>query len=631
MSDNTPELIDPASQALKILLNRLAPSDASVLVTGETGTGKEMVSRYLHQHSPRSNGPFVAVNCGALSESLAESHLFGHEKGAFTGATHRHIGWFEAAEGGTLLLDEIGELSLPMQVKLLRVLQEREITRIGSHQPVRVNVRVIAATHVNLLQAIDERRFREDLYYRLNVATVSLPPLRERPLDIPVLARHFIAKYHLPAGSTEVTLSETALQKLSQHRWPGNIRELENMIQRLLLLNPGTVITGEHIPLPGVHGPEDALADDRQPLEQLIARHLQRGEPDIYQRVNDTLVRQALLQSENNQSQAAALLGISRHTLRTHLARLGVIKARRPLVTATSSSAGSQVLRIGYQRFGNLAVLKARRTAEEDAAFRGIRVEWQEFPAGPQMLLALSEGRIDLGSTGEVPPLFAQAGHDQAVYIGFQPASPQSAALLVPSASPVVSITDLRGKRIALNKGSNVHYLLVRLLEDAGLTPAEVEMVDMPPGYPLSASDQRAADAWMMWDPMLSAAEASRQYRVIADGTGRVNNHHFYLASREFIARAADLLPDILRILRQNGAWTDNHPEQAATLLAAEYGMAPPELWQAFSRCQHSIAEMTPPVIHQQQMIADRFYALGMLSRPVRIRSAVWSAENRIS
>lgn len=628
MNADITELKDPASLALKHLLDRLAPSAATVLITGETGTGKESVSRYLHQHSPRRNGPFVAVNCGALSENLAESQLFGHEKGAFTGAARRHIGWFEAAEGGTLLLDEIGELSLPMQVRLLRVLQEREITRLGSHRPVKVDVRVIAATHVDLLQAIEQRRFREDLYYRLNVATVSLLPLRERPQDIPVLARHFIEKYR-PA-TEEVTLSDPALRRLLQHPWPGNIRELENTLQRLLLLTPGPVITADHLPL--AVSPPAGQCEDHTALGQQVAAYLQRGEPDIYQRVTDTLVRQALLQCENNQSRAAALLGISRHTLRTHLARLGVIKARRVPAVSLPPPAGEQVIRIGYQRFGNLAVLKARRAAEQDAAFRqGIRLCWQEFPAGPQMLLALSQGKIDLGSTGEVPPLFAQAGDDQAVYLGFQPASPQSAALLVPSASPVVSITGLRGKRIALNKGSNVHYLLLRLLEDAGLSPEDVEMIDQPPGNLLSAGDLQVADAWMMWDPMLSAAEASRQYRVIADGTGRVNNHHFYLASRAFIARSGGLLPDILRILRENGAWTDQHPQQAAALLAREYGMALPDLWQALSRCRHTITGMTPPVIQQQQMIADRFYALGMLSRPVRIRSAVWSAGNRIS
>lgn len=174
--NDSPRLVDPASRAFQSLLDKFAPTDATVLIVGETGTGKEVVARYLHHNSARRHGPFLAVNCGALAESLAEAELFGHEKGAFTGATQAHPGWFESAQGGTLLLDEIGELSLPLQVKLLRVLQEREFTRVGSRKPIKVDVRVIAATHVDLAQAIRERRFREDLFYRLNIAVVPLPP-----------------------------------------------------------------------------------------------------------------------------------------------------------------------------------------------------------------------------------------------------------------------------------------------------------------------------------------------------------------------------------------------------------------------------------------------------------------------
>lgn len=202
-----PALIDPASKAFQSLLDKLAPTEATVLIVGETVTGKEVVARYLHHHSARRQQPFLAVNCGALTESLAEAELFGHEKGAFTGAQQGQPGWFEAAEGGTLLLDEIGELSLPLQVKLLRVLQEREITRVGSRKAIKVNVRVIAATHVDLAQAIRERRFREDLYYRLNIAVVQLPPLRQRRQDIPLLAHHFLSLYARRLGRPTLRLA----------------------------------------------------------------------------------------------------------------------------------------------------------------------------------------------------------------------------------------------------------------------------------------------------------------------------------------------------------------------------------------------------------------------------------------
>ncbi len=247
----TPVLIDPASKAFQSLLDKLAPTEATVLIVGETGTGKEVVARYLHHHSARRHQPFLAVNCGALSESLAEAELFGHEKGAFTGALQGHPGWFEAAEGGTLLLDEIGELSLPLQVKLLRVLQEREITRVGSRKATKVNVRVLAATHVDLAQAIRERRFREDLYYRLNIAIVPLPPLRQRRQDIPLLANHFLTLYARRLGRPARRLSSDALAKLLDYSWPGNIRELENTLHNAVLLSRDETLTPTQLRLAG--------------------------------------------------------------------------------------------------------------------------------------------------------------------------------------------------------------------------------------------------------------------------------------------------------------------------------------------------------------------------------------------
>ena len=218
---------NPASKALLAHLQQIAPSDASVLIIGETGTGKELVARHIHQLSHRQNQPFVAVNCGAFAESLVEAELFGHEKGAFTGALTSKAGWFEEADGGTLFLDEIGDLPLTIQVKLLRVLQEQEVVRLGSRKSTPINVRVLAATNVNLEQAIDAGHFREDLYYRLNVVSLGLLPLRERPGDILPLARHFLKTYRqrLPHGPT--SLSECAEQVLIHHPWQGNIRELK--------------------------------------------------------------------------------------------------------------------------------------------------------------------------------------------------------------------------------------------------------------------------------------------------------------------------------------------------------------------------------------------------------------------
>lgn len=627
MQNYGPTLIDPASIAFQSVLDRLAPTDATVLIVGETGTGKEGVARYLHHHSPRRQQPFLAVNCGALTESLAESELFGHEKGAFTGAAERHQGWFEAAEGGTLLLDEIGELSLPLQVKLLRVLQEREVTRVGSRRPVKVNVRVIAATHVDLALAIRERRFREDLYYRLNVAAVTLPPLRQRREDIPLLAEHFLTLYARRLGRPQLRLGEDTLATLMAYPWPGNIRELENTLHNAVLLSKEPLIAPDQLRLSTLSHERRAEGDGA--LDDFMRQQLQSNHGQSWQRITGALVRNALELSQGNQIQAAALLGISRNTLRTQLGYLGLIKPRRSLVSAIPPGASARVppereLRIGYQKFGNLGILKARQSLEAEFADRGISVLWSEFPAGPQLLHALANREIDFGTTGEVPPIFSQADKNGLLYVAWEPAAPQSVALLVPGHSQVHTIADLRGKRIAVNKGSNVHYLLVQILDEAGMTLDDVRVVYAPPKYPLTPSDLHAVDAWMMWDPLLSDAEQGGQLRVIANGVGRVSNHQFYLAHREFAARSGDLLPTLLTALEQTGRYIDTQRTEAATLLSAELGLSTDSLSHALSRRSHQTQRMDLTIIRQQQAIADRFYALGLLPRAIKIREAVW-------
>jgi transcriptional regulator with GAF, ATPase, and Fis domain len=321
---------DPASRALKADLDRLAPSEASLVVIGETGTGKELVARYIHENSTRKAGPFVAVNCGALVDSLVEAELFGYEKGAFTGALKDQVGWFEAANGGTLLLDEIGDLPAPLQVKLLRVLQEREVVRLGARSPVPVDVRVIAATNIDLQAAVAAGQFRQDLFFRLNVATVHLPPLRERPGDIATLAAHFLELYRTRMSRPELILSDAALVALTAYAWPGNIRELENVIHNAVLLAKGPAIEPSELKLfreasvaggSGTISPVDGL---RAAMERLIAS----GEPDLFQRVSGLLVTAAFEMSERNQVRAAERLGLSRNAMRTQLARLGIIPGR---------------------------------------------------------------------------------------------------------------------------------------------------------------------------------------------------------------------------------------------------------------------------------------------------------------
>ena len=321
---------DPRSKETADQIRRLAPSDANILIIGETGTGKELVARHIHSLSRRQTNPFVAVNCAALSETLAESELFGHERGAFTGANATTAGWFETAQGGTLFLDEIGELSLQVQVKLLRVLQEREVVRVGSRRPIPIDVRLLAATNVNLDRAMAAGRFREDLYYRIKVAIVSLPPLRERPGDIVPLAHHFLELYRERLGLGAAAFAPEAMDLIKRYPWPGNVRELENVIHHALLVSLGPVVSAGDLHLPQLASETAETPTPSNALSAALRSAVQKPFPNLYQTVIDMLVQSAYDQCDGNQVRTAELLGVSRNVLRTHLARLSVIKGRRP-------------------------------------------------------------------------------------------------------------------------------------------------------------------------------------------------------------------------------------------------------------------------------------------------------------
>ena len=316
---------DPVSRLLLEQIERIAPSDATVLVVGETGTGKELVARHIHALSNRSKNVFGALNCAALSEHLIESELFGHEKGAFTGALNHKEGWFETANKGSLFLDEVGDLPFGMQAKLLRVLQEREVVKVGSRQPIPVDVRIIAATNVNLEQAVAASHFRADLYYRFNVATIQLSPLRERPRDILPLARHFLKIYSDRLGYSEVKLLPSSEATLLNYEWPGNIRELENAIHRALLICPSNYLRPEDFKLSGIQISEHTPFISTTSLESAVQRLCEQAPPKLFDIVEESVIKTAYEFCERNQVQTAKLLDISRNILRHKLALYGML------------------------------------------------------------------------------------------------------------------------------------------------------------------------------------------------------------------------------------------------------------------------------------------------------------------
>lgn len=343
---------DPRSKALLTEVEQIASSDASVLISGETGTGKELIARHLHARSPRRDGPFVVVSCGAFSEALVDAELFGHESGAFAGAFGTQIGWFEKAHGGTIFLDEVNDLPLPVQNKLLRVLQEREIVRLGGRQAIPIDLRILAATTVDLEQRVQEKLFRKDLYYRLNVVTLDVLTLKERPGDIGPLARYFLDLYSRKLGYPRLHLTPDAEALLVSLPWNGNVRELENVMHRTLLLCDGRQIDADSLrrslrtattspaaartaadnpPEP----PQPAAAPAVPPpidaplLQQAVRQLCEADTPDLYQVVEDALFREVFRYCHYSQSETARVLGISRNIVRTRLIRLGEVGAPR--------------------------------------------------------------------------------------------------------------------------------------------------------------------------------------------------------------------------------------------------------------------------------------------------------------
>jgi two-component system, response regulator FlrC len=331
---------DASMQQVMAMADQIAASDASILITGESGVGKEVMARYVHGKSRRAQRPFISVNCAAIPDNLLESELFGHEKGAFTGAVARRIGKFEEADGGTLLLDEISEMDARLQAKLLRALQEREIDRVGGSKPVKVDIRILATSNRDLVQAVKDGTFREDLLYRLNVVNLRLPALRDRPADINALADFFIKKYSVANGVAERPLAATARQRLLTHRWPGNVRELENAMHRAVLLSTGPEIEEFAIRLPDgqplFSAPETAVARTASMAAESVSRGFVGS---TVAQVEQQLILDTLSHCLGNRTHASNILGISIRTLRNKLKEYSEAGVHVPAPHGSASAA----------------------------------------------------------------------------------------------------------------------------------------------------------------------------------------------------------------------------------------------------------------------------------------------------
>ncbi|MCC6921312.1 MAG: sigma-54-dependent Fis family transcriptional regulator [Alphaproteobacteria bacterium] len=336
VADESHQLIyeDGAMKSVISLAEQVAGSEASILITGESGTGKEVLARFVHRKSNRADKPFISINCAAIPENLLESELFGHEKGSFTGAIARRVGKFEEADGGTLLLDEISEMDVRLQAKLLRALQEREIDRVGGGKPVKVNIRVIATSNRDLQAAVKDGKFREDLLYRLNVVNLRVPPLRERRADVLALAKHFAKKYAAANGVPDRALDATARAALLAHPWRGNVRELENTIHRAVLLARGPEITDDAIRLPDGSKVEDAIVIGSDSVVSRAAQSAESVSRSFVGRTVSDMERDLILETLNhclgNRTHAANILGISIRTLRNKLKEYSEAGVRIP-------------------------------------------------------------------------------------------------------------------------------------------------------------------------------------------------------------------------------------------------------------------------------------------------------------
>jgi aliphatic sulfonates family ABC transporter substrate-binding protein len=631
---------DPQSRALLDRLLQIAPSDATALVIGETGTGKEIVARHLHNLSARRDRPFVAVNCAALTPTLIESELFGHEKGAFTGAVVAKPGWFESANGGTLFLDEIGDLPIPMQVKLLRVLQEHEVVRVGGRTSIPIDVRLVAATNIDLADAMRAGRFREDLYYRLKVAVLALPPLRDRPGDVLPLALHFLDVYARRLGSGVVAFEPEAARALERHGWPGNIRELENVVHHALLVCRDGRITVADLrlgqPAPAAAPTRTAGQARWQALEDAVHGLFEAGGDDLHLRIEHAVFRAAYDYCDRNQLQTARLLGISRNVVRARLIEAGELtggRSSRDQETPRPDALGAPVVadrtarepvRIGFQPFGILWMLRASGVLERIWGERGRTVAWAPFTTGPELVDAMGRGAVDLGVVGEMPPLVAQAARAPVVYLAAEPPAPEGEAIVVLDTAPVHRVADLRGRRVAVSKGTNAHFFLLRALEQAELGPGAVDIAFATPEEGRRQFRAGDVDAWAIWDPLFAEAEIDLGVRALCDARHLATNRTFYVGARRFLERWPDLAEQFLAEIAKLGETATANADAVVARLGDSIGLPAAALRRAIRRGRFGLQPFDGDITRSQQNVADISWRGMLIPRRVSVAEAGW-------
>lgn len=623
---------DPRSRELLEQIRAVAGSDSPVLILGEAGTGRELVARYVHELSLRRLKPFLSSNCASFPGAELEAELFGHEKDAVPGAGGARTGVFESAEGGSLFLDGIGDTAQATQAKLVRVLEEHQFRRLGARRYTPLSARLLISSSVQLQEAVTAGHFRPDLLRLISGTRIEVLPLRKRRGDILPLARHFLQLYQQRIGIGSRSLSAESEQVLLSHAFPGNIRELETAIHHALLRCRGRFITPDDLRLGAATSPSVQSASPFEELERSLGKLFELSPPQLHALIDEAVMRSAYRFSGQNQLKTARLLGISRNVVRARLIQYGEVAgflrspAPPPVLADGPRSRPRALVRFGYQPFGLLKLLRAKGTLEAELRKLGYQVEWAHYPSGIRLIEAFRKGELSIGVVGEGPPIFAQAAAVPIVYVAAEAPAPEGEAIVVLHDSPIRNVAALRGKRVALLRGSNAHYLLIRALEEAGISYADVQMRFMFQDAARARFQHREVDAWVTGDPTLAEVQQHLPVRILRDGRGLTTNPAYYVASAEFATEYPEVLELFRRELDAVQRWTVENLDEAAGSLASQVGIGRDAIGLALKRSLGQSLRR-PEIIASQQRVADAFFKLKLIPRAVSVVEAAWPLE----